>query len=43
MKEKWKHCPICGKNYKEPPAISRKDNITKICPQCGIEEAMMDF
>ena len=33
-------CPICGKEYKEPPAISRKDNETEICPDCGTLEAL---
>ena len=36
-------CPICGEYYSEPPAISRKDNKTKICPNCGVGEAFMDF
>ena len=33
-------CPICGKEYQEPPAISRKDNKTEICPDCGTLEAL---
>lgn len=33
-------CPICGKEYREPPAISRKDNETEICPDCGTLEAL---
>ena len=33
-------CPICGKEYKDPPAISRKDNKTAICPDCGTLEAL---
>ena len=33
-------CPVCGKCYNEHPAISRKDNRTEICPQCGIREAL---
>ena len=33
-------CPICGKEYQEPPAISRKDNQTEICPDCGTLEAL---
>lgn len=36
-------CPRCGRNYNTPPAISRIDNKTKICPACGVEEAMEDF
>lgn len=33
-------CPICGKEYDEYPAISRKDNETEICPDCGVIEAL---
>lgn len=33
-------CPICGKEYQEPPAISRKDNKTEICPDCGTLESI---
>lgn len=33
-------CPKCGKPYTEPSALSRKDNKTEICPDCGIREAM---
>ena len=36
-------CPICGEDYDDYPAISRKDNKTKICPNCGIGEAVMDY
>ena len=36
-------CPICGKDYDKHPAISRKDNKTKICPDCGVGEAFIDF
>lgn len=35
-----KICPRCGKAYHEPPAISRKDNQTLICPDCGTREAL---
>lgn len=35
-----RNCPICGKDYTEPPAISRKDNETEICPACGTLEAL---
>lgn len=35
-----KICPYCGKTYHEPPAISRKDNQTLICPDCGTREAL---
>lgn len=36
-------CPKCNKIYKERPAISRRDNMTEICPNCGISEALEDF
>ena len=36
-------CPYCGEDYSEPPAISRKDNKTKICSKCGIGEAFIAF
>lgn len=36
-------CPICGEDYSGHPAISRKDNKSKICPNCGTGEAFMDF
>ena len=38
-----KICPICGNEYDEYPAISRRDNQTEICPKCGQKEAMEDF
>lgn len=33
-------CPLCGRNYTEHPALSRKDNMTQICPDCGTREAL---
>ena len=30
-------CPRCGKPYYEPPALSRLDNETLICPDCGTQ------
>lgn len=33
-------CLLCGKEYTEPPAISRADNTTEICPDCGTREAL---
>ena len=33
-------CPICGRYYSEQPALSRKDNKTKICSMCGMKEAI---
>ena len=34
-------CPRCGAAYSERPAISREDNQTPICPDCGTREALM--
>lgn len=36
-------CPICGKAYDELEALSRKDNKTMICSDCGTEEAMSEL
>lgn len=36
-------CPRCKKDYMEKPSISRDDNITEICPDCGIQEALITF
>lgn len=36
-------CPSCGECYSERPALSRKDNETEICPDCGIKEALEDM
>lgn len=33
-------CPHCGRKFKAPPAISRVDNKTEICPLCGTREAL---
>ena len=33
-------CPSCGKPYAGHPALSRKDNETDICPDCGMREAL---
>lgn len=33
-------CPKCGQAYCEDPALSRKDNRTSICPDCGMKEAL---
>lgn len=32
-------CPKCGCVYTEVPALSRTDNETLICSDCGIREA----
>lgn len=36
-------CPICGEIYYEFPALSRRDNKTKICTDCGVIEALNDY
>jgi DNA-directed RNA polymerase subunit RPC12/RpoP len=33
-------CPKCGKEYQGSPALSRVDNKTYICPDCGTREAL---
>ena len=33
-------CPKCGKEYTGAPALSRLDNTTLICPECGTREAL---
>lgn len=38
-----KKCPKCGKTYIDFPALSRRDNKTYICPDCGVDEAMEDY
>ena len=33
-------CPIGGRRYTARPALSRADNATDICPDCGMMEAL---
>ena len=33
-------CPRCGRSFHEHPALSRLDNETLICPDCGTREAL---
>ena len=33
-------CPRCGLTYSGYPAVSRADNETEICPDCGTIEAL---
>ena len=42
MNKEWK-CPRCGRVTTDYPALSRRDNKTKICSQCGTDEAFADF
>ena len=39
---KW-DCPRCQKSTFDFPAISRRDNKTEICSDCGVSEAMADY
>lgn len=41
--QKKQICPRCGKPMNGFPALSRKDNKTEICSDCGTEEAMEAF
>ena len=42
MKNKiqFRKCPKCGKLFSERGAVSRVDNITIICSDCGTREAL---
>lgn len=33
-------CPICNTAYTGIPAVSRTDNMTLICPDCGTRQAL---
>ena len=33
-------CPKCGQSYTGRPALSREDDKTLICPDCGVREAL---
>lgn len=33
-------CPKCGMLFSERGAVSRLDNVTIICPDCGTREAL---
>lgn len=36
-------CPRCGKENVKLDALSRKDNKTMICSNCGTQEAIEDY
>jgi hypothetical protein len=36
-------CPRCNKPLGAYPALSRRDNATDICSDCGTEEAFYDY
>lgn len=41
--ERKKTCPRCGAYITFHPAISRKDNETEICSDCGVIEAIEEY
>ena len=42
-KNKAKFCPRCGNKMSGYPAVSRYDNETEICSECGTSEAMLNY
>ena len=36
-------CPLCGQLYSGHPALSRTDNQTLICPDCGTRQALQSI
>lgn len=36
-------CPLCGRTYYDTPALSRADNETFICPDCGTRQALQSI
>lgn len=36
-------CPKCGETFWGKAAVSRSDNRTPICPDCGAREALAAF
>lgn len=36
----YDECPLCGNSIGKYPALSRKDNKTRICSDCGTKEAL---
>ena len=38
-----KICPICGNTYTGHPALSRTDDKTEICPDCGIRQSLQSI
>ena len=36
-------CPLCGRLCHGHPALSRADNETLICPDCGTREALQSI
>ena len=42
LADPWK-CPDCKDTVTDFPAISRRDNRTEICSDCGTREALEDY
>ena len=36
-------CPLCRRTYRSAPALSRTDNKTLICPDCGTRQALQSI
>lgn len=36
-------CPFCGRVYHGAPVLSREDNETLICPDCGTRQALQSI
>ena len=36
-------CPKCKRNFDRLLALSRRDNKTMICDECGMQEALDDY
>lgn len=41
--QELKTCPKCKKTFTGAGALSRRDNKTEICSECGTAEALEDF
>ena len=39
---RWRTCPLCGRSCQRLPALSRRDNATWLCAECGIDQALRD-
>ena len=36
-------CPLCGETYRGASAMSREDNQTPICPDCGVRQSLVSI
>lgn len=43
LKTNYDKCPLCGANIIGGAALSRRDNQTNICSDCGTKEALEDI